>query len=197
LTASGLLLSRLVYPWPASSSGFVVYEVGAPDADPKTLPALPAAQPFPKLLTQSPVAELTFTDARIEFGATRCYVVRTIDTVGTGSVESVSSAPVCVKPKDVFAPAAPKGLQAVASEGAVSLIWEANTETDLAGYIVLRAAAPSTNFQPLTPQPIKETTFRDINVRRGVRYVYVVVAVDAATPPNRSEPSDRAEEVPR
>ena len=175
----------------------MVYEVAAPGFDATSVPPLPAAQPFPRLLTPAPIPTTTFTDARVEFGATHCYVVRTADTIGLSTIQSVSTTPVCVKPKDTFAPSAPKSLQAVASEGAISLIWEANTETDLAGYIVLRAAAPSNKFEPITPQPIRETTFRDTAVRRGVRYVYIVVAVDTATPPNRSEPSNRVDEAAR
>jgi len=198
LTPEGLLPSRLPMPWPASSSGFVVYEVASPDAETTPpSPPLPAAQPFPRLLTPTPLQTATFTDGRIAFGATRCYVVRTVDTIGQSTIQSVSSVPVCVKPKDTFAPAAPKSLQAVASEGAISLIWDANTESDLGGYLVLRAAAPSNKFEPITPQPIKETTYRDTSVRRGVRYVYIVVAVDTATPPNRSEPSNRVDEAAR
>ena len=175
----------------------MVYEVASPEAETTPAPPLPAAQPFPRLLTPTPLQTPTFTDGRIAFGATRCYVVRTVDTIGQATIQSVSSVPVCVKPKDTFAPAAPKSLQAVASEGAISLIWDANTETDLGGYLVLRAAAPSNKFEPITPQPIKETTYRDTSVRRGVRYVYIVVAVDTATPPNRSEPSNRVDEAAR
>ena len=40
-------------------------------------------------------------------------------------------------------------------------------------------------------------SFEDRQVRPGVRYVYVVVAVDSATPANRSAPSNRAEETAR
>mgnify|MGYP000474274054 CR=1 FL=1 len=43
-------------------------------------------------------------------------------------------------------PAAPTGLQAVAGDGAVSLIWEPNSESDLAGYLVLRAVAPGETY---------------------------------------------------
>jgi fibronectin type 3 domain-containing protein len=85
-------------------------------------------------------------------------------------------------------------LSAVASEGAVSLIWEANPEADLAGYLVFRAEGGRPP-QPLTPQPIKETTFRDATPTRGVRYVYTVVALDTAG--NRSAPSNAVEESAR
>jgi len=64
---------------------------------------------------------------------------------------------------------------------------------------VLRAVAGASvadsDFAVLTPEPIKETTFRDTTVKAGVRYVYVVVAVDNAK--NRSKPSARVEESAR
>ena len=50
---------------------------------------------------------------------------------------------------------------------------------------------------PITPQPIRDTTYRDDTPRRGVRYVYAVIAVDGATPPNRSAESNRVEEGAR
>ena len=71
----------------------------------------------------------------------------------------------------------------------MNLIWDANTESDLGGYLILRGEAPGDTLQPLTPQPIHDTSFRDTTVRPGVRYVYAIVAVDRATPPNRSQPA--------
>jgi hypothetical protein len=69
---------------------------------------------------------------------------------------------------------------------------------DLAGYMVLRApAVEGGKLVPITPAPIKETTFRDTKVRAGVRYAYVVVAVDTATPQNVSAQSNRVEETAR
>ena len=50
---------------------------------------------------------------------------------------------------------------------------------------------------PLFDAPIRETTYRDTTVKPGVRYVYTVVSVDKATPPNRSLPSNKAEETAR
>ena len=79
-----------------------------------------------------------------------------------------------------------EGPAAVAEDGAVSLVWDQNAEADLGGYLVLRGEAPGDTLQPLTPQPIKDASYRDATVKPGVRYVYVVVAVDGATPRNQS-----------
>ena len=94
-------------------------------------------------------------------------------------------------------PAPPTSLAAIAASGAINLIWDPNTEPDLAGYVVLRAEAPGDTLQPITKEPIATTTFRDDSVRPGVRYVYAVVAVDRASPANTSAPSNRVEETAR
>jgi hypothetical protein len=148
-------------------------------------------------LNPAPVAKTTFEDPKIEWGVERCYTVRTLDQLGGLQIESAASPVACVTPVDTFAPAAPKSLAAVASAGAVSLIWESNTEKDLAGYVVLRGETPGEKLQPITPAPIRETTFRDETVKPGVRYVYAVVAVDTAKPPNVSAESNRVEETAR
>jgi len=83
----------------------------------------------------------------------------------------------------------------VASAGVINLIWDANAEADLGGYVVLRGEAPGDRLQPLTPAPIKETRYADRTARPGVRYVYQVVAVD--TTGNRSAPSNKVEEAAR
>ena len=126
-----------------------------------------------------------------------CFQARTIDRNGPVPVEGPLSEAACVTPKDVFPPAPPKGLAAVSTPGAMQLIWDASPESDLAGYIILRAEGPDQDLQPLTPAPIRDTVFRDETVKPDVRYVYAVVAVDSATPANRSAPSERVEAIGR
>jgi hypothetical protein len=88
----------------------------------------------------------------------------------------------------------PKDLKAISTEGAINLIWEPNTEPDLAGYIVLRGREPAETLQPITPAPIVEAAFTDA-VQPGIAYVYAVRAVDKAG--NASLPSERAYETAR
>jgi hypothetical protein len=165
------------------SSGYNVYE---------TKDRVDAASP----INPAPLKAPPFTDARMAFGVERCYVVRALAGAEGAFVESESSAPACVTPRDTFAPAAPTGLTVVGGEGVISLIWDANTEPDLGGYLVLRGEAPGEKLTRLTSDPIRDTTFRDENVKPGVRYVYAVVAVDTATPPNVSAQA-RVEEIAR
>jgi hypothetical protein len=127
-----------------------------------------------------------------------CFRIRSVATVGAARIEGPASEARCVVPRDTFAPAAPKGLAAVATVGQINLIWEANTEQDLAGYVVLRGeAGPSPVLAAITPSPITESSFTDATVTPGVRYVYAIVAVDKATPPNTSPQSERREETAR
>ncbi|HKT81888.1 MAG TPA: hypothetical protein VJP86_16785 [Vicinamibacterales bacterium] len=145
-------------------------------------------------LTPSPVAEPRFSDNRIEWGAERCYAVSVVETQDDMSVESTSSAPTCVRLADTFPPAAPQGVVAVQSEGAVNLSWDPSDAADLAGYLVLRAESPGDQLLPLTPSPIVETTFRD-TPRPGVRYTYAIQALDRNG--NASAPSARVDAAAR
>lgn len=145
----------------------------------------------PELLTVS-----TYSTP-VEFGVERCFVVRAALVAGPVTVFGPASAPACQTPVDRFAPAPPTDLQAVASEGAIELVWTASTATDLAGYVVLRAEGASGTLQPLTPAPIAATQYRDAAVRPGVTYSYAVVAVDTAMPANRSGPSNRQDATAR
>jgi hypothetical protein len=151
----------------------------------------PAAAP----INPSPLTTPALEIANEELGREHCYVVRTIQTTQNVTVESEPSAPACLTPLDKFPPAAPKNLRAVAEEGAVSLVWDPNTEADLGGYLVLRGDAAGGTLQPITPQPLKDATYRDATVTPGVRYVYAIVAVDTATPARNSSPPSPQETV--
>jgi hypothetical protein len=159
--------------------------------------AVKEGRPEDTPLNPAPLTVASFDAGQPTWNEERCFAVRTVHTYGVLSVESAPTEPACVTPLDTFAPAAPVGLRAVAVAGAMNLIWDANKEADLAGYLVLRGEAPGETLQPLTPAPIGETSYQDATVQPGVRYVYAVVAVDRAKPPNTSARSERVEEVAR
>ena len=129
-------------------------------------------------LRPAPIAGTEFVIKGVAFGAERCFEVRPVDQVFGATVIGPASPRTCFTPKDTFPPAAPKSLAAIAGAGVINLIWDANAETDLAGYIVLRGEAPGDTLQPITPEPVTVTSYRDESVRPGTRYVYAVVAVD-------------------
>ena len=169
-----------------------VYAAPAAGPAPAGAPERPAA---PAPLNDKPLAEQTFVHNGAEPGKEQCFVVRSVAAVGSALIESDPSSPICVTPKDTFPPAAPKGLAAVASPGVINLIWDANGEADLAGYVVLRSDAAGATLQPLFKDPIRETRYADRTARADVRYVYVIVAVDKSG--NRSAPSNKVEEAAR
>jgi hypothetical protein len=149
----------------------------------------------PKPLNATPLTTSLFAVGAPVWDQETCFVVRTVRSYGV-TIES-PGAETCVTPKDTFAPAAPAGLRVVAVPGAMNLIWDANKEADLAGYLVLRGEEASETLQALTPAPIRETSYEDKTVKPGVRYVYAIVAADRATPPNVSAQSPRQSEVAR
>ena len=144
-------------------------------------------------LNGKPVAALQFVDKRIEWGAERCYGIRMVEARDRMTAESDLSPTTCKKLVDTFPPSPPTGLQAVASEGAISLIWDANNEPDLAGYLVLRGETAKT-LTAITREPIAVPHFED-SVEPGRQYVYAVEAVDKAG--NVSSPSARTEQTAR
>jgi hypothetical protein len=169
---------------PPLSPTFMVYEIV--DGKPADTPVTP-----------TPIAVATLALGAPEWERERCFSVHTVRKYGLVSIETAAGTPVCVTPHDTFAPKAPAGLRVVASPGAMNLIWNANAEPDLAGYLILRGTAPGDTLQAITPSPIRETTFKDVTVKPGVRYVYAIVAVDNAAKPNMSPQSPKQEEVAR
>jgi hypothetical protein len=98
----------------------------------------------------------------------------------------------------MFAPRAPSGLSTVSGDGAITLIWEPNTELDVAGYLILRGEAGDATLTPVTDTVVTEARFIDRTVKPGVRYLYAVQAIDTRLPtPNVSVESARVEETAR
>jgi hypothetical protein len=144
-----------------------------------------------------PLAALSFTES-VEFERELCYTVRPVRGVAPNAVEGDASPANCFTPVDLFPPAPPARLVAVADEGGISLIWEPNAEPDVAGYMVLRGEASDATLQPVMTTPVAEARFRDTHVSAGKKYVYAIVAVDSRLPvANVSGESNRVEETAR
>jgi hypothetical protein len=155
-------------------AGFSVYDVDSSGKE-------RTGRPVNAALLTTPEFEMP-----IEFGKERCVAVRTAQTTGAVTIES-DPVRACTTPVDTFAPPAPTNLGKNESETGVILTWEAVKAPDLAGYVVLRGDGSNDRLLPLTSAPIGETTYQDRSpLRPGVTYYYAVVAVDKATPPNRS-----------
>jgi predicted small lipoprotein YifL len=184
---------------PTGPVRYNVYRQVEPDpfAFPDTGPPVAWTATPPAPINPVPLSAMSFTDS-VEFDRERCYVVRPIKGMTPNAVEGDASPPNCLIPVDLFPPAPPARVVAVADEGGISLIWEPNAEPDVAGYMVLRGEASDATLQPLTPTPVAEPRFRDTHVSAGKKYVYAVVALDSRLPvANVSAESNRVEETAR
>jgi hypothetical protein len=96
-------------------------------------------------------------------------------------VASVPSEAITIDARDIFPPAIPSGIQAVADpEGrAIDLSWQPNAEADLAGYTIYRRDTASTAAPTrISPAAQPADSFRDIEAEPGHTYAYSVSATD-------------------
>lgn len=120
----------------------------------------------------------------------------------TVEVAGVPSPPVTIDAKNIFPPAGPTGLAAVADEQAhaIDLSWTPVPDRNVAGYVVYRrdetANAP---IERISGQaPVAPSTFEDRNVVAGHRYAYSVSAVsqDGVESAHSAEVQEEMQENP-
>jgi hypothetical protein len=166
----------------------------------RKLLTLPAAKPRQGLLEPEPEpAERNLLveagsrsgralDKEIRFGQVYEYraqrLVRVTVDGQTVELAGPLSAAVRVEAKDIFPPAVPTGLAAVAtagdngSETAIDLSWQPVTDSDLAGYTVYRREGAG-EWKRISPaQPLAPPAFHDAEVQPGRSYRYAVTAID-------------------
>lgn len=80
-------------------------------------------------------------------------------------------------PTDSTAPAAPTGLNGSVSGSSVNLVWNANSEPDLAGYVVKRAKTTGGAYTDIATVAAGTTSYADTTAPQGDSF-YVVVARD-------------------
>jgi fibronectin type 3 domain-containing protein len=124
------------------------------------------------------VVETNFSDRDFVYNRTYRYYVRASATTSSPYTESDNSNVVEILTKDILVPLVPTGLVAIAGENFVSLSWDANKETDLAGYRVWRKSRPEEEFMALT-ELIAENVYNDSEVEKNKRYFYAITALDA------------------
>jgi hypothetical protein len=115
------------------------------------------------------------TDATVQFGKPYLYVVQSFAKAGQGKAESELSNEVQIVPADTFPPAVPAGLTAVPSTASIELVWERNTEPDLAGYRVYRALGGGPFERLADSQELP--SYSDRKIESGKVYRYAVSAV--------------------
>lgn len=89
--------------------------------------------------------------------------------------------------RELNAPKAPKGLQATPRSASILLSWDANTESDLYAYQILRAPEGTEDWDVIA-RMVQGTEFLDNMLTCGFSYSYKVMAIDKAR--NRSEASE-------
>jgi hypothetical protein len=124
-----------------------------------------------ELAQQSKAPE--YIDATAEFGKPYEYAAQAFLDSGA---ESEISKPVAITPQDVFPPAVPVGLTAVAAAHSIEVSWEPASEPDLKGYYLYRWLEAG---QPQRIGGLLDTpAYSDRDVKSGIQYTYAVSAVD-------------------
>ena len=121
---------------------------------------------------------VAYTSPTLSYGAHTLRIERSgnKNAASTGRTVSLDSFVIA----DTRAPATPIALKAKPEAHGVRLSWTANTETDLAGYLIYRAPAGSSAYESLTDFPINDTTFLDPELTLNSSYRYRISAVDAS-----------------
>jgi fibronectin type 3 domain-containing protein len=118
----------------------------------------------------------SFSDTGLDEGTTYYYVVSAVNAAGESS-DSVESEGMTL----AIPPSAPTGLAAAAGDQTVALSWDANSESDIAGYNVYRSTTQGSGYALLNVSLLPNLEYTDHTANNFTRYFYVVTAVDTDT----------------
>lgn len=141
-------------------------------------------------LNSAPITETRYQDRSFEFDKTYYYTVSVIASGEAPYAESLPSKPQAATPRDTFPPKPPADITTFPAAGEIRLVWAANTESDLAGYSILRAEKTGGPYRKLNAALLPAPNFKDTDVQSGRRYFYVITASD-----RKSNESRYSEEV--
>jgi hypothetical protein len=204
----GLLLSWKPVPDPGRSILFRIERLQLTNPAPQESRSSPLAAPAPSP-TQTLVVHgrdgedpghaidaSALFNQRYRYGVER---VASVDFSGRSiEIQGPASEAVEVATTDVFPPAVPQGLVAVAdaAAGAIDLSWTPDSDGDLAAYRVYRRDAQGGGPVQRVASVGVETSYRDTAVQAEHTYAYSVSAVDQSG--NESKRSPEVEEnLPR
>jgi len=123
-----------------------------------------------------------YTDTGLTPGIEYTYQVKARDK-SPNLNETAFSSPASATPLDA-PPAAPTGLTATAGDTQVSLDWNDNGESDLAGYNVYRSTTLGTGYVKVNGTLLASSDYLDSGLANGTTYYYVVAAVDTGSNPS-------------
>jgi hypothetical protein len=156
--------------------------------EPKKNPMAPAPESTEQSLFVEDAKQGAALDKSVHFGETYEYHAQRVSRVTvdgkTFELEGELSAPVRVEAIDVFPPATPAGLVAIAvrpengAPAAIDLSWEPDAEQDVAGYIVYRREGDRAWQRVSSSDPLVGPAFHDPQVQFGHTYRYAVSAID-------------------
>jgi len=153
-------------------------------ADAPLYRVLRQAETEEQLAVLAEVNKPEYLDKTAEMEKPYRYQVVGVRKVADREAVSDPSEVVSITPVDTFAPAIPRGITALAGVNTVELAWERNTEPDLQGYVVYRAAGDGP-LQKLAPS--EPPSFSDKAVEAGKTYRYAIASIDRYG--NESKPS--------
>ena len=118
----------------------------------------------------------SWLDPGVQFGQTYSYSLQQLVGGGASPAESEMSRTISLKYTDIFPPAVPTGLAAIAGLKSVELNWDRNTEPDWKACQVYRAEEGG-ELQKLGP-PVAAASFSDSSAVSGGKFRYAVSAID-------------------
>ena len=130
------------------------------------------------------VTATSYTVGSLANGTAYQFEIAAVDTSGN---ESAPSPAADATPFDTTPPAVPTGLSATAGDGAVSLTWSANSESDFAKYKLYMDGE-------LLDGNIATNGYTAVGLAKGTSYAFTVTAVD--TSGNESAHSASVSAVP-
>jgi hypothetical protein len=108
-----------------------------------------------------------------------CQETSAIDLDGDCIVNFYEFSAMAENWRGIIIPSSPTNLTITAADAAsVSLDWDDNTESYLAGYNVYRSTTSGSGYVKLNTSPLISSNYTDSDATVGVTYYYVVTAVD-------------------
>ena len=183
VTESGVVLSWIPIPPPAEIAGlqyfYRVYRAQAASQNKANTEVVVGQLPLGATPAQ-------IVDHSFDWEQTYSYRATVVTTLAPAGlpvmqVEGEDTPAIEVFAHDVFPPAVPSGMEAVASGAGqppfIDLIWAPVTAPDLAGYNVYRREQNS-EWMKVNPALVQTPAYRDTSVVPGQTYFYSVSAVD-------------------